>query len=104
MGDREDHGDRLELGDHDDAVGVAGLDHVALIDLPEPNASADRCDDVAIGDLELGICNKRPIDVDQGLGLLVNGLELVSLLLREGSSGWQVPGSIDVETSQLQGG
>ena len=38
----EDHRDRLDLGDHDEAVGVGRMDDVALIDLPHAGDPGDR--------------------------------------------------------------
>ena len=39
LGDVEDHRDRLQLRDHHQAVGIGGVDDVALIHQPQPDAS-----------------------------------------------------------------
>src|SRR5581483_7830738 len=44
--------DRLELRDDDDAVGIAGLDDVAWVDLSQAKATADRSGDAGVGELQ----------------------------------------------------
>ncbi len=53
LGDREDHRDRLQLVDDDDAVRVAGRHVVALIDLAQPHPPGDRRDDVRVDQIHL---------------------------------------------------
>ncbi len=49
----ENDRDRLELGDDDNAVGIARLHVIAGIDLAQPDPPADRRDDVAVDEVEL---------------------------------------------------
>ena len=49
LGDREDDRDRRQPCDDGDAIGVARLHIIALIDMPQSEASLDRRDDPAIG-------------------------------------------------------
>ena len=43
-----------DLGDHDEAVGVARRDVVALVDLTQPDPAVERRDDLAVGEVDLG--------------------------------------------------
>ena len=42
LGNGEQHGDRLKLGDHDHAVGVGGVDDIAGIHQAQPQDTRDR--------------------------------------------------------------
>ena len=57
------------MGDHDDAVGIAGLNIIAGIDLAQPDAAGDRRDDAAIGQVELLGVDLRLIGFDRRLVL-----------------------------------
>jgi hypothetical protein len=50
--DGEDHRDRLDLRDHDEAVCVHRSYIVARVDLPEARSSVRRSDDMAIRNIE----------------------------------------------------
>ena len=52
LGQREDHGDRLQLRDHGDAGRARRLHVISRIDQPQPDAAGDRRDDVAISEVE----------------------------------------------------
>jgi hypothetical protein len=45
----------LELGDDGQSIRIGGFDHVALVDQPQSDASADRCDNFAVGDLQFSV-------------------------------------------------
>ena len=83
LGDREHHRDRLDLGEHDEAARIVGVDHVAGIHEAEPGAAGDRRDDARVGELEanavdlplVGLDGRRELGDRGGLG--------VHLLLRD---------------------
>ena len=58
LGNREDDGDRLQLRDHDEAVGVGRVHDVARIDLAQSDAAADRRGDARVGELQLGVVDR----------------------------------------------
>src|SRR5262249_50958678 len=60
----ENDGNRLELSDHYQTVGVRSMDYVADVHQAQPDAAADRRGDVQINDLQLGIVNGRHIRFD----------------------------------------
>ena len=80
FGRREDDADRLDLRDDDDAGGVAGLHVIALIDLTQADAPADRGDDAAIGYVEVGRVDLRLVAGHGGLVLRHQKLLVVDLL------------------------
>ena len=64
LGHREDHADRLQLGDDDDAGRIPRRDVVALVDQTQPDPAAHRRHDVAIGDVELRGIDLRLVGED----------------------------------------
>ena len=72
--------DRLQLGDHDQAVRVAGAHDVAEVDLAQPEAAADRRGDAAVDQLQLGGVDRRLVDLDGGLVLAHQGFLRIDLL------------------------
>lgn len=77
----KDNGDGLKLGDDEQAVGVAGVNNVAGIHEAEADAAADRCGDVAIGELQLGIIDLPLIGANGAVELAdLRGLGIELLL------------------------
>ena len=68
----ENHGDRLDLGDGDDASLGRGIDDVADIDLAQPGDAGDRRLDGGVVELGLGVGNRRVVGCDLR-GQLRNG-------------------------------
>ncbi len=62
---REDHRDRLDLGDGCDAPGIAGVDDVALIDEAKSDAARDRSFDRRIAELHLRIVDGADVRLYQ---------------------------------------
>ena len=60
----EDHRDRLDLGDGDDAGLRGGIDDVADIDLAQPDDAGDRRLDGGVIELGLGVGNRGVIGLD----------------------------------------
>jgi len=81
FGDRKQHVDRLELREHGDACGVASGNVVALIDLTQTEAAADRCGDVAIVDIEFCGGDQALIGFDRAFVLVHERGLRVDLLL-----------------------
>ena len=69
LGEGEDHADRIDLGDDDDAVGVAGLEIIARVDLAQADAPGDRRGDPPIAEVQRGGPDRRPVPLDRGLEL-----------------------------------
>ena len=67
LGHREQHADRLQLRDDDDAVGVARRDVVALVDLAQSDAAVERRQDVAILQVDLGGLDRGGIGFHRAL-------------------------------------
>ncbi len=65
----EHHADRLQLGDDDDAGGIAGLDDVARIDQAQADAAGGRRGDVAIDQLQFLRIDRGLVDLDLRLVL-----------------------------------
>src|SRR6185369_14755495 len=69
--DREDHGDRLELGDDDQAARIGRMHDVAGVHQTQPHAAGDGRGDATVGELNL-----RGLDL--ALVVLDRALELVN--------------------------
>ena len=80
LGGGEQHADRRDLGDDDDAGRIGRLQIVAGVDEPQADAAADRRDDAAIGDVELGGVDLRLVGADRRL-VLRDGERLILDLL-----------------------
>ena len=78
---RIDHGDRLDLRDHNQAVGVGCMDDVAGVHLPQAHASADRRGDSRVGKLKLGVVDCALIGCDRALILANQSLLGIDYLL-----------------------
>ena len=80
----------MELGDDDDAVGVAHLDVIAGIHLAQPDPTGNRRDDAAIGQVQLLRIDLRLVGLygtailldERGLG--VGGLSRDRVLRHQG--------------------
>ena len=72
--------DRLDLGDDHDAVGIGHLDVIALIDLAQADPPADRRDDAAISDVEVGGVDLRLVARHRRLVLRDQELLVLNLL------------------------
>ena len=51
----ENYSDRLQLGDHEQRIGVGGMHHVAHIHQPQPDAATDGSCDVRVHQVEFGV-------------------------------------------------
>ena len=69
------------MGDHDNAIGIAGLDDVAGVDLAQANAPADRRRDARIAELQLRIVDHALVGLDHAFVLAHQRLLGVELLL-----------------------
>ena len=85
--DGEDDGDRLQLRDHDQAAGIAGVDDVAGIDQAQPEPRGERGGDAAVDELQLGAVDLRLVGLHRALVLANQGLLRVELLLGDGVVG-----------------
>ncbi len=74
LGQREDQRDRLDLRDVDQADGIARLNDVSFVDLPDTGHAVDRRGKAGVGQINLRGFNQSLIRFD-------NGLELVHLRL-----------------------
>ena len=81
LGQHEDNGDRLGLGQNHQAGRARRLHVVAWIDQPEANPSGDRGDDVAIDEIELRSLDVRLVLLDGAFVLLDEELLVSDLLL-----------------------
>ena len=59
----EQHRDRLDLGDDDDAARVGRVHDVALVDLADAGAAGDRRDDAGVVEDRLGVVDLRLIEL-----------------------------------------
>ncbi len=78
---REDHADRIEFGDDDDAGRVRRLQVVAGVDEPDADPPVDRRHDARIVEVELGRLNLRLIGLNRRLVLRHQRLLVGHLLL-----------------------
>ena len=77
----EDDGDRLQLGDRNDAGLLPGVDEIAFVDEPEPRAARDRGADGRIVELRPRGVDRRGVGGDRGGELQHHGVLRVELLL-----------------------
>jgi hypothetical protein len=91
FGDGKHDADRLKLGDHDQAIGVAHVHDVARVHETESQASADRRRDVAVSQLEPGGLDHPLVGLDRALVLAHQGFLGVELLLGDRVLGVQRP-------------
>ncbi len=77
----EDHGDRLQLRNRDDAGLLPGVDEIALVDEAEPGAARDRGPDGRIVELRPRGVDRRSVGGDRGGELQHHGVLRVELLL-----------------------
>ena len=84
LGHGEQHADRLDLRDHDEAVGIARRDVVALVDQTQPDAAVERRDDSGVGEVDLGRLHHGAIGFDRALVLRHQRGLGVELLTRHG--------------------
>ncbi len=82
LGQGEQHRDRMELRDDDDA-GRGGGDVVALVDLAQADPALDRRGDAAVRDVELLLVDLRLVGGDDALVLLDRRGLRVDVLLRD---------------------
>ena len=61
---REDHGDRLELRDHDQAIRVGRMNDVADVDLPYAGHSVDGRGELRVAQLRLRPFDRRLVGLD----------------------------------------
>ena len=84
LGDGEDDGDRLQLGDHDEAVGVGRVHDVAGIHLAQPGPPGDRRRDAAVRELDLDALEQAAIVLHRALVLADERALGIELLLGNG--------------------
>ena len=77
----EDHGDRLQLRDRDDAGLLPGVDEIALIDEAEAGAARDRGLDGRIVELRPRGVDRCGVGGDRGGELQHQGVLRIELLL-----------------------
>ncbi len=73
FGQGEDDGDGAELGDDDEAVGIAGVNDVALVHEADAGASVNRCGDGGVVQLHLGAVHGGLVGFDGGGELVHEG-------------------------------
>src|SRR5882672_983586 len=95
--DGEHHGDRLELGDDDQAVGVARPDDVARIDEAQAQAAPDRRSDGGVDELQLRIVDLALVEFHRALVLAHQRLLGVDLLLGDRILRVQAAVALDVD-------
>src|SRR3984893_16331428 len=76
----EKNGDGLELRDYQQTVGVCGMHHVSDVHKTQPDASADRRDDMRVGKLQLCAIDLGLIGLDSPTGLANQRLLGIELL------------------------
>ncbi len=86
----EHHGNRLRLRNADQAGAVAGMHHIAQIDLFETQATADRRADFGVRELQLGVVDLGLIGLYRSHQLARQGILGLHLLLGNGILGQQV--------------
>ena len=104
LGDRERHGDGVDLRDDGDAGRVVGPHQVAGIDQPQADPAVDRRLDPAVVELELDVVDQRPIDLHRGLGLADESPLRVDLLLGHLAEVGERLGSFEIELHSAVGG
>ena len=82
LGNREDHRDRLHLGDHGNAARAGGLHVISRIDQAQADAAGDRRNDVAIGDVQRLRIDLRLVELHRALVLLHDEDLILGLLAR----------------------
>ena len=85
FGQRKEHGDGLKLSDDEHGVGVRRVDDISRINLPQPDAPANRGRDVAISKIQFGAINRRLVVAHRSLELVGRGPLGIHLLLRHGA-------------------
>ena len=98
------HGDRLQLGDDDEAGGVRRADDVALVDLAQTGPARDRRHDLGVAERCRGIVDRRLVGLDQRLLLRDDGALRIGLLLGAGAAGGEllVTGEIELLVGKLR--
>ena len=77
---REKNRNRLHLRDDDQSIRVRGMNHVALIDEPQPNASGQRRCNLAINQLQFLVIDLSLVGAHRALQLSHGGVLRVHLL------------------------
>ena len=104
LGDGEDDGDRLQLRDHDEAVGVGRVHDVAGIHLAQPGPPADGRRDAAIGELDPDALEQAAIVLHRALVLADERALGVELLLGNRIGAGQRLVAREIEARVLQQG
>src|SRR5262249_41684612 len=79
--EREDHRNRLQLSDHQKAVGVRGVDGVADVDEPQNDAATNWGRYMGINDLQLGAIDDPLVSLNGTFKLTDLGALGIDLLL-----------------------
>ena len=103
LGDREGHGDGVDLGDDGDAGRIACANEVAGVDQPEADPAADRRFDAAVVELKLDVVDQRSVDLHRRLGLPNEGPLAVDLLLGHLPQIGERLGALEIEFHGAEG-
>jgi hypothetical protein len=105
LGEVEEHGDGLKLRNGGHAVGVVGMDDVALVDQAQAEPPCERREDPAVGKLQFDVLDDAFVGFDGAFKLMdVGGLRF-ELLARNDALGGKhlVPALVDAGIFQLRG-
>jgi len=102
LGDREDHGDGLKLGDRHQPVRIGRANDVARVHQAQPDSTADRRGDAAVGQLELGHVDLSLVELDDAFVLVRQRLLGIELLLRDRILGPQPAVPLHIEPGVLE--
>ena len=93
----EQHRERLQLRDDDDAVRVRGMHDVALVDLADAGAAGDRRNDLGVVEDRLGVVDLRLIELHLGFLLRHRHFLGVELLARDRVAGHELRVAFEIE-------
>ena len=104
LGQREDDRDGLHLRDDDEPVRVRGVNHVARVDEPEPDAAADRRRDARVREVEPRGVDLSLIGLEHAFALRDGRGLRVELLLRNRVLRRENPVALEVQLRVPEGG
>ena len=95
-------GNRVHLGDAEQALGIADAQEVALVDIANPHATGHRRADLRIGQLHLCRRDRSLIALHRGFQLVIQRLLLVDSLLGHAVIGAQQAVAFQVHLGHMQ--
>ncbi len=101
---REQHRDRLQLRNDHQAAGVIGMDDVAGIDQPQSDDSRNRCGDLGVHQLQLGVLDVGHVLLRRRLILSHQRVLRVELLFRDQVRRDQMCVALDVQLGVVDHG